>query len=110
MYAVSEGKIVINGKEIGTYGRAVLEKGTALHVIAGTNGYTGSLRREKGGRTYVRIECFCGDFFFDLVRDEDGNAVGVEIACCGDDALEAVAKALSFVKQVIDEERFDLDS
>ena len=109
MYAVSEGNIKINGKEIGTYGRAVLGADTALHVIAGTNGYTGSCRREKGGRTYVRIECFCGDFFFDIVRDEDGRATGIEIACCGDDALEAVAKALGFAKQVIDEERFELD-
>ena len=110
MHAVSEGRIRINDRVIDTYGRAVLEADTALHVIAGTSGYTGSGRREKGGRTYARIECFCGDFFFDLVRDEDGNAVGVEIACCGDDALEAIAKALGFVKQVIDEERFDLDS
>ena len=109
MYAVSEGSIKINGKEIDTYGRAVLEAGTALHVIAGTSGYTGSRRRDAGGRTYARIECFCGDFFFDLIRDEDGKATGIEIACCGDDALDAIAKALGFAKQVIDEERFELD-
>lgn len=109
MYAVSEGRIKINDHMVSTYERAVLEKDTALHVIAGTTGYKGSSKREAGGRTFLKVECFCGDFYFNPVKEEDGRVIGIEIACCGDDALEAVAKALGFAKQVIDEERFELD-
>ena len=109
MYAVSEGRIKINDTMVSTYERAVLEKDTALHVIAGTTGYKGSDKREAGGRTFLKIECFCGDFYFNPIKEDDGRITGIEIACCGDDALEAVAKTLGFAKQVIDEERFELD-
>ena len=101
MYAVNEGKIRINDKTVETYGRAVLGKDTALHVAAGTSGYKGSNRREDGGRTYLKIECFCGDFFFDPVREEDGTVTGIVIACCGDDSLDAVRKVLDFARNVI---------
>ena len=57
----------------------------------------------------MKIECFCGDMYFNPIRDDDGRAIGIEIASCGDDSLEAIAKALGFAKQVIDEERFELD-
>ena len=72
MYAVSEGRIKINEKMVDTYGRAALGKSTALHVVAGTTGFKGSNRREAGGRTYLKIECCCGDFHFIPEEDEDG--------------------------------------
>lgn len=109
MYAVSEGRIKINDTMVSTYERAVLEKDTALHVIAGTTGYKGSNKREAGGRTFLKIECFCGDFYFNPIKEDDGRVTGIEIACCGDDALEAVVKALGFAAQVIDEERFEVN-
>ena len=108
MHAVREGTIKINDRSVTTFERAVLEEDTALHVIAGTTGYKGG-KRAAGGRTYIRLECFSGDFFFDPVVDEDGVVTGFEIACCGDDALDAVAKAVRFVKKVIEEERLCID-
>ena len=108
MYAVTEGRIKINDKVIRTFERTVLEENTALQVAAGTNGYRGK-KRAGGGRTFLRFECFCGDFHFDPVVDEDGEVCGIEIACCGDDALEAVAKALKFLKEAVDEQRFGIN-
>ena len=105
MYAVSEGKIKINDRKVSIYERAVLEKDTALHAAAGTTGYKGK-GRGAGGRTYIKIECFCGDFHFDPIVEDDGTVTGIEIACCGDDALDAVAKALRFMKDTIDDQRF----
>ena len=103
MYAVSEGRIKINDKMVETYGRAVLGKDTALHVVAGSTGYKGSESRKAGGRTYIKIECFNGDFFFDPIKDDDGRIIGIEIACCGDEGLDAIMKALAFADEVIDD-------
>ena len=104
MYPVSEGKIKVNDKLVNTYGRAALGKSTALHVVAGTTGYKGSNKREAGGRTYVKIECCCGDFFFNPVKDEDGTVTGIEIACCGDEGLNAIVKAVDFVRDVMNDQ------
>ena len=103
MYAVSEGRIKINDKMVETYGRAVLGKDTALHVVAGSTGDKGSESRKAGGRTYIKIECFNGDFFFDPIKDDDGRITGIEIACCGDEGLDAIMKALAFADEVIDD-------
>ena len=108
MFAVTEGKVKINDRKVTTYERAVLEEGSALHVTAGTTGYKGK-GRKAGGRVYLRLECFCGDFHFDPVVDEDGEVCGIEVACCGDDALDAVAKALKFLKEAVDEQRFGIN-
>lgn len=105
MFAVKEGKVKINDREVRTYERAVVEEGAALHVMAGTTGYKGN-GRKAGGRVYLRLECFCGDFHFDQVTDEDGEIIGIEIAACGDESLDAVAKALRFAKETIDDQRF----
>ena len=108
MHEVKKGKVKINDRVVSTYERAVLEEDTSLHVAAGTTGYKGG-RRDRGGRTYIKVECFSGDFYFDTVRDADGDVTGVEIACCGDDALEALAKAVRFLKDVIEEERLGIN-
>ena len=101
MYAVSEGRIKINDRMVETYGRTVLGKETALHVVAGSTGYKGSNKREAGGRTYLRLDCCCGDFYFEPIVEEDGTVTGVEIACCGDEGLDAIMKALGFAEEVI---------
>lgn len=105
MFAVTEGKVKINDRKVTTYERAVLEEDVALHVAAGTNGYRGK-GRKAGSRVYLKIECFCGDFHFDPVKDEDGTVTGIVIAACGDEALDAVAKVLKFAKEAIDDQRF----
>ena len=108
MYAVNMERIKINDRKVRIYERAVLEKDTAIHVAAGSTGYKGR-GRAAGGRTYIKIECCCGDFHFDPVVEEDGTVTGIEIACCGDDALDAVAKALKFIKDTIDDQRFGMN-
>ena len=40
------------------------------------------------------------------MKDEDGTVTGIVIAACGDEALDAVAKALKFAKEAIDDQRF----
>ena len=109
MYAVSEGRIKINDRVVETYGRAVLGKETALHVVAGSTGYKGSNKREAGGRTYLRLDCCCGDFYFEPIVEEDGTVTGVEIACCGDEGLDAIMKALEFIRTVINDQRCEVD-
>ena len=101
MYPVREGSIKINETLVDTYGRAAIGKSTALHVVAGTTGFKGSNKREAGGRTYAKIECCCGDFHFIPIKDADGCVTGIEIACCGDEGLEAMVKAIEFVRTVL---------
>ena len=37
-----------------------------------------------------------GDFLLEPEREEDGKVIGIRIASCGDDGLEALMKALDF--------------
>ena len=98
MFAVTEGKVKINDRKVTTYERAVLEEDAALHVTAGTTGYKGK-GRKAGGRVYLRLECFCGDFHLEPVVDDDGGVFSRLLA-------DAVAKALRFAKETIDDQRF----
>ncbi len=101
MYPIREGSIKINETIVDTYGRAAIGKSTAVHVVSGTTGFKGSNKREAGGRTYVKIECCCGDFHFIPIKDEVEGVTGIEIACCGDEGLEAMVKAIEFVRTVL---------
>lgn len=109
MYAIEEGLKRINGEMVGTFSREISESNTSLLVEAGTTGYRGGCCRDAGGRTYISVICERGDFHFEKVTDEDGQAVGVEIACCGDAGLNAVMKALEFARETIDDQRCDVD-
>ena len=109
MYAINEGMAKINGVPVETFEREVIDGHTALRVEAGTTGYKGGCCRDAGGRTYVCIDCLCGDFYFSPVTDDDGDVVGVEIACCGDDGLNAVMKALTFAMEAINDQRCEVD-
>ncbi len=108
MYAISEEIKKINGEVVETFEREVTDGNTALRVEAGTTGYKGG-GRNSGSRAYLCIDCLCGDFHFSQVTDEDGTAVGVQIACCGDDGLNALMKALEFAHQAMNDQRRDVD-
>lgn len=109
MYAIEEGLKKINGEMVETFCREVTDNNASLLVEAGTTGYKGGCCRDAGGRTYVSIVCECGDFHFGKVTDEDGQTVGMEIACCGDAGLNAVMKALEFAHTAINDQRCDVD-
>ena len=109
MFAIKEDLKLINDKYVETFVRAVTDHGTKLEVEAGTTGYKGTPCRKAGGRTYLRLECKEGDFFFETITNKSGTPVGVEIACCGDAALDAVMKALDFAAEVIDDQRREVN-
>ena len=109
MIAIEEGLKKINDEVVETFARTITDWGTELEVEAGTTGYKGTPCRKAGGRTYLRFECWAGDFHFDTVTDEDGTPIGVEIACCGDAGLNAVMKALEFAHEAINDQRCEVD-
>lgn len=109
MFAIREGLTKINDRFVETFKRTVTGRGTELEVEAGTTGYKGTPCRKAGGRTYLRLECRKGDFYFDTITDDGGTVVGVEIACCGDAALDAVMKAVDFVRDAVNDQRCDVD-
>lgn len=109
MYAISEKVKKINGELVETFEREIVETNTGLTVEAGTTGYKGGLCRDAGGRTYLSIQCDCGDFHFGPVIDDEGTMVGVEIACCGDAGLTAIMKVLEFAHEALNDQRCDVD-
>lgn len=108
MYAIEEGKMKINDVMVNTFSRTISEHDTELEAEAGTTGYKGTPCRKAGGRTYLRIRCLEGDFYFEPIVD-DGRTVGVEIAACGDAGLNAVVKALDFCRDALNDQRCEFD-
>ncbi len=109
MYAIDTSNHKINDKKVETFLRTVLDGDTHLEVEAGTTGYKGGCCRDAGGRTYLSLLCLSGDFFFGPIKDDEGHIAGITIACCGDDALNAIMKAIEFAHQAIDDQRCDVD-
>ena len=109
MYAIEEGLKKVNDVEVDTFQREVAEGHACLQVEAGTTGYKGGCCRNAGGRTYLSLLCLSGDFFFGPIKDDEGRIAGITIACCGDDGLNAIMKALAFSQQAIDDQRRDVD-
>ena len=109
MLAVEEKHKRINDKIVETFERSVMGHHTELLAEAGTTGYKGTPCRKAGGRTYLSLVCMEGDFHFEPVTSDDGEIFGIEIACCGDAALDAVMKALDFARDVINDQRCDVD-
>ena len=109
MFAIEEGHKRINDRILETFKRSVMGHQTELLVEAGTTGYKGTPCRKAGGRTYLALVCMEGDFHFEPVTSDDGEIFGIEIACCGDAALDAVMKALDFARDVINDQRCDVD-
>ena len=96
MFAIEKGMMKINGEKVETFEREVNCGCAELLVTAGTNGYKGSGCRIAGGRTYLNLMCLDGDFHF-------------IIACCGDDALDAIMKALIFTGDVLTDQCCEVD-
>ena len=108
MYAINESRVEINSVPVETFEREVRDGKTALRVQAGTTGYRGG-GRAAGGRTYMRINCFSGDFYFRPVRNRKGKLVGTEVAACGDEGLNALLKALEFACRAMNDQRCEAD-
>ena len=109
MYAIEEGLQKINGEMVETFQREVVCGNTDLEVEAGTTGYKGGCCRDAGGRTYLSLLCLSGDFFFGPIKDDEGHIAGITIACCGDDALNAIMRAIEFAHHAFDDRRWDVD-
>ena len=109
MYEVEKGLKKINDEVVETFKRIVKTPSVRLAVEAGTTGYKGSASRSAGGRTYLRMVCHKGDFCFEPFFDDEGNVVGIEIAGCGDAALESILKALEFAQKAINDQCFASD-
>ncbi|MBQ3107308.1 MAG: hypothetical protein IJC68_01695 [Firmicutes bacterium] len=95
MYAIRESAQKINGVVVDTFERQVHTEDAVLRVEAGTTGPTGG-DRSSGSRTFLDLTVLYGDFLIEPEREEDGKVIGVRIASCGDDGLEALMKALDF--------------
>lgn len=109
MYSIEEKMQKINGVEVTTFQREAAEGNACLQVEAGTTGYKGSGCRVAGGRTFLRIDCVCGDLLFCPVIDEDGRGVGIVIAGCGDDALNAIVQSLGFCLEALVDQCAEVD-
>ena len=104
MYAISEGTKKNNNELLQTFSRTVKNVNTEIEVEAGTTGFRGGCCRDKGARAYLAIDCNQGDYLFEPITDEDGQVVGIEIACCGDDALASLIEVLGFAGRAITEQ------
>lgn len=109
MFAVEKKHKRINDKIVETFERTIKGHCTELEVEAGTTGFKGTPCRKAGGRTYLRLLCWEGDFNFEPLVDDDGVAFGIEIACCGDAALDAIMKALIFTGDVLTDQCSEID-
>ena len=100
MYAITEGVAKINGEIVDTFEREISDGRTALEVEAGTTGFVGA---------YIGINCICGDFYFEPVKNDNGQISGIKIACCGDDGLDSILQALGFVMQALTDQVNEID-
>ena len=107
--AIEESVQKINGEVVETFQREICDGNTNLEIEAGTTGYKGGCCRNAGGRTYLSLLCLSGDFFFGPIKDDEGNIAGITIACCGDDGLNAIMKALEFAHEAINDQRCEVD-
>ena len=103
MYAIKEGTRKINGVKLKTFARNVKHACADFDVEAGTTGFRGRVPREQSARAYFSL-VGQGDFLFEPVADEEGRVVGIEIACCGDSALMALADSLGFALEALTDE------
>ena len=109
MFAIEESVQKINDVIVETFEREITEGHTELEVEAGTTGYKGGCCRDAGGRTYLSLICMTGDFYFGPVKNDEGRITGITIACCGDEGLNALMKALDFAQQAINDQRCEVD-
>ena len=101
MHAIHERERTVNGVKFSTFSRDIVRGDCDVCVEAGTTGFRGYLPREKSSRAYVSLDIAEGDFYIHTLPDDKGRPVGVEIACCGDEQLYALASALMFASKAI---------
>ena len=109
MFEVKEDSVVLNdGTHLRTFTREITDA-NILEVEAGTTGFSGSGKREAGGRTVLQIEKVSGDFFFKPILDKENRCKGIILAGCGDDALNSVLKSLCFCLEVLADQCCEAD-
>ena len=101
MYGIREDEIRVNGVNVGTFSREISGDHASLEVETGTTGFRGGHDRASGSRLYVGFFCGNGDLLFRPVRNQAGTITGVEIAACGDEALDALMKSLEFAVKAL---------
>lgn len=106
MHEIRKSSVNVNGREVEIFIRLVEEPEVTLKVEAGSTGYTGEDDREISGRTYVSLFCCSGDFCFHPIKDKHGRVVGMEIAACGDDALDGLVHSFEFARQALEDSRY----
>ena len=109
MYAIDTSNHTVNDKKVDTFLRTIHDGDTHLEVEAGTTGFQGACCREAGSRTYLALLCRQGDFFFGPIKDDEGRTVGIRIASCGDDGLDAILKALEFTYHALNDQCSGVD-
>ncbi len=103
MYAIEQNFRNVNGRMVPTFLRDVGYGNVELEVEAGTSGCCCE------SHTCLSLLCLSGGFSFSPIEDEEGHVDGVSIVCHGDDALEAVVKALGFAQKVLNDQRYGVD-
>ena len=103
MYTIREGSVRVNGESVGTFSRMVREGWVEVLAEAGASLCAG--RGRSSGRTYVSLFCDAPSVFFGPVRDKCGRTVGVEIAGCGEDALNGLIASLEFALMALRDTR-----
>ena len=101
MYAIEKGFQSINRVVIDVFRRRIKKGHTKMVVEAGTNGYKGGSSRDCGSRAFLKMRCQNGDFYFEPIKDKQGRNIGVTIACCGDDGLDAILCAVAFAFEAL---------
>lgn len=104
MYEVTSGTRRVNGVDVETWEREIIDANILL-VEAGTNGYQGG-DTGHGCRTYIRIFDEGGtDICAKAIKDKYGDTLGIEIALGGDSELSTIIEAFKFIVKVLEEGR-----
>ena len=100
MFAINEGIRVIDGHEVTTYTRDIINA-NILRVEAGTNGYHGG-ESSYGCRAYFRIEDL-GSTDIRVRSLGKYNHAGFEVVIGGDSELETMITALKFITRALED-------
>lgn len=49
----------------------------------------------------ITVDCMQGDYLFRPIKADDGKTTGIEVACCGDDAMMTVVDSLVFALEAL---------
>ena len=101
MYGVNEKRAKVNGVTFATHGKAFVGEDTSLRAEAGTTGFRGG-DRKSGSRAYISLKDLgLTDCLFLPIKDKGGNPCGVEVAVCGDEAIDSLIRAMLFLTDAL---------